>query len=230
MEHLLNLAIGGFLIGIGFLVKANPMAIAGYNTMSEEKRQNVDIDGLSSMMRNYMIGMGLLVIIGGLLLDWMGWQSMSGVLILVSVMVPLPFMLIQAQKYDHNKKSPVKTLFVVTLLVIIFVVTGGSLYYFSQSSEIVVEKNIISISGPFGTKAEIVEAQLVNEIGTIGLKTNGFHLGDVYKGHFKVKDIGDCLLFLESGSAPFIIITTREGSKIVVNGVDDSTAKLILDR
>ena len=58
-----NLIIGAFLILMGFVVKAFPDAIAGYNTMSAEKKKNVDVEGLSSMMRNCLIVKGSLVIV-----------------------------------------------------------------------------------------------------------------------------------------------------------------------
>ena len=56
-----SIGIGLLLIGSGFLVKKYPSLIAGYNTMSEEQQKNVDIEGLSTLMRNSFIFMGLLV-------------------------------------------------------------------------------------------------------------------------------------------------------------------------
>jgi hypothetical protein len=47
-----NLIIGLLMIGIGFLVKLFPNLIAGYNTMSQYAKKNVNSDGLSSYMRN----------------------------------------------------------------------------------------------------------------------------------------------------------------------------------
>ena len=55
-------------------------------------------------------------------------------------------------------------------------------------------------------------------------------MGDVYKGHFMVEQLGECLLYLQSTKGPFIEIVTTDGKKIVVNGVDDSTAKVILEK
>lgn len=52
------------MIGIGFLVKLSPNMLAGYNRMSEEKKKNVDIDGLSTYMRNGFVAIGLAIIIG----------------------------------------------------------------------------------------------------------------------------------------------------------------------
>ena len=56
---ILHVIVGLFLIGLGFLVKSSPDLIAGYNTMPEEKKKNVDIDGLSTYMRNAMVAMGM---------------------------------------------------------------------------------------------------------------------------------------------------------------------------
>jgi hypothetical protein len=43
------------MIGIGFLVKSSPDLIAGYNTMPKEEKKNIDIEGLSTFMRNGLI-------------------------------------------------------------------------------------------------------------------------------------------------------------------------------
>ena len=49
---ILNLIVGLFMIGVGFLVKSSPDLMAGYNTMPKDKKENVDIESLSTFMRN----------------------------------------------------------------------------------------------------------------------------------------------------------------------------------
>ncbi|MEM9672481.1 MAG: DUF3784 domain-containing protein [Bacteroidota bacterium] len=66
--------VGLFLIGSGFLVKKHPDLIAGYNSMSDEQKQRVDIKRLSSHMRNSMIVMGGIVIVGSLLFGYLGFE------------------------------------------------------------------------------------------------------------------------------------------------------------
>ena len=46
---------GLFLILLGFLVKIYPNLLAGYNTMSEAERQQIDIERLSTVARNGLI-------------------------------------------------------------------------------------------------------------------------------------------------------------------------------
>lgn len=230
MLQVVNLIIGAFFIGLGFLVKANPILIAGYNTMPEEKRKNVDIDGLSTVMKNYMIAMGIALIVGGFVFDWLGWKMLADSWIIVCVLGTMPFMLMHAQRFDRNKRSPGKLAFAIALVLVIGLGTIGFLYFSSQPAEIKVTGRQITISGMFGTEAEITNAELIEELGTIELKTNGFHLGEVYKGHFRVAGLGSCRLFLQSASGPYALLTTRNGEKIVVNDADASkTTALVLD-
>jgi len=60
--EIINLITGLFMIGMGFLVKSSPNLIAGYNTMPKDKKKNIDIDGLSTYMRNSLIIIGLSII------------------------------------------------------------------------------------------------------------------------------------------------------------------------
>lgn len=89
------------IIALGFLLKIFPILIAGYNTMTKEQKQNVDIKGFSSLLRNVFIIMGLSVIIFCFLLLW-SWAF--GIIIFGGVI----YLLIRGQKYSlkkRNKKS-----------------------------------------------------------------------------------------------------------------------------
>ncbi len=56
-----HIFIGLFLIIIGFLVSRYPNLIAGYNSLSKEEKEKVDIDRLSNRMKITFIIMGILV-------------------------------------------------------------------------------------------------------------------------------------------------------------------------
>lgn len=102
---LLNLIVGLFMIGIGFLVKSAPDLIAGYNTMSKDKKKNVDIEGLSTFMRNGLITIGLSIIIGYFLFKWIGFTMIANSMILIVISVGVTLLLLKAQKFNHNKKK-----------------------------------------------------------------------------------------------------------------------------
>lgn len=53
---------GLILIVVGLLVKHYPNLLAGYNTMSEEKKKEIDIEKVSTIARNVFVLMGAAVI------------------------------------------------------------------------------------------------------------------------------------------------------------------------
>ncbi|WOK06963.1 DUF3784 domain-containing protein [Imperialibacter roseus] len=230
MGQLVHLIIGTFLIGTGFLVKSYPMLIAGYNTMPEDKRKNVDVDGLSSMIRNHFITMGLVLVVGAYLFLWLGWKNVADSWPIVSIMCILPFTLIQAQRFDHNKTSPTKLLSIAAFVVIFTFGTFFFLHLSIQPPEFAIDGNQLQISGLFGTTVTIENANLNDAIGKIELKTNGFHMGEVYKGHFQVQGMGECLLFLQSTEGPFILIHDGGKETIVLNQASGDATRNRFDK
>lgn len=51
------------LILTGLIVKNNPDLITGYNTLSKEEKEKVDTDKLTQMARNYLVTIGISVLI-----------------------------------------------------------------------------------------------------------------------------------------------------------------------
>jgi len=101
----LNLVLGLLMIGIGFIVKAFPNSIAGYNTMSKEQKKNVDIEKASTFIRNGFIIIGLIIIIGHYLLKWTGLIAIANKIGLISTIIGILIIAIMAQKFDHNKRK-----------------------------------------------------------------------------------------------------------------------------
>lgn len=92
--------MGVILIICGFLVKEYPNLIAGYNTMSKEDKEKVDIDNLSFMMKKGLIIIGAMVIIVGSLMNFFNYKESYGLLITSSIVIfGVIIMIIYAQKY-----------------------------------------------------------------------------------------------------------------------------------
>ena len=102
----ISLIMGLFHIGIGFLVKSTPDLIAGYNTMSKEKKKNVDVAGLSSFMKRGFIIMGISIIVLTLLILVFHLHKLFYVwVMLIITLGGLIILSIKAQKFDGNKKN-----------------------------------------------------------------------------------------------------------------------------
>lgn len=101
MDLTILITSGSFIV-LGFLVKYFPNLIAGYNTMSPEKKKNVDVKGLATFMRNGMIVMGISILAGYYLFLWLGMENIADVIILLVTVPGVIIMLFRAQKFDHN--------------------------------------------------------------------------------------------------------------------------------
>mgnify|MGYP000142903666 CR=1 FL=1 len=95
--------IGFVFIGLGFLVKAFPGLIAGYNTLSDAEKKNVDVSGLSSFVRNCLIGIGLAMFMAIGILDVIHKSSYSSFVFFPIILVGMIVLIVGSQKYDHNK-------------------------------------------------------------------------------------------------------------------------------
>ena len=63
-----SLITGVILILTGLIVKNNPDLLAGYNTLSNEEKENIDTDKLTQIAQKYLVLTGLSVlIVGGIL-------------------------------------------------------------------------------------------------------------------------------------------------------------------
>ena len=94
-----------FLIAIGALCRKYPDLIAGYNTMSADKKKNVDGKGLGKHMGNAMGWTAIACLVCFYLLKLLDADEKvqflvpyNGVLILCLVIAS-----VKAQKYDHNR-------------------------------------------------------------------------------------------------------------------------------
>lgn len=98
--------IAFLFIILGILIKYGKMyfLIAGYNTMSKEEKEKYDIEGIATVFRNGMIGIGLIVIVGYVIAYLTNNESFKEYFFLASMIIGVPYLLIQS----NSKKSKFK--------------------------------------------------------------------------------------------------------------------------
>ena len=218
------------MIGIGFLVKSTPSLIAGYNTMSDDKKKNVDIIGLSTYMRNSLIIIGLSIIAGYYLFKWIGFAVIADSMILIVTIIGVLIMVINAQRFDKNKDKikRAKLTYIILGLVAVFVI--GLFTYGYSPSKVDISNNMIKLSGMYGFEMNVSEldnVELSDMIPDIKTRTNGFSSGEVKKGFFNLDKFGKTRLLISSNKSPYVIMTNNNKDKIIVNFKDKSeTEKL----
>lgn len=78
---LLFVAAGLFLIILGVLVKKHPNLLAGYNTLSESQKKEIDIEKVSTIARNGMVLSGAAVIDGNIIMYFLKTPANTQVII-----------------------------------------------------------------------------------------------------------------------------------------------------
>lgn len=208
------------MIGIGFFVKFSPNLIAGYNTMPKDKKKNVDIEGLSTYVRYSLIIIGLSIIAGYYLFKWIGFTTIANSMILIVTLTGVTIMVINAQRFDHNKNKTKKTKFTYYILgsVISFVI--GLMTYGYIPSKAIIINDTIRFTGMYGFEmntSEIESIELTDMIPTIKMRTNGFSFGLINKGFFNLDKFGKTRLLIHSDKSPFLIISKNNTDKIIIN-------------
>jgi len=65
--------------------------------------------------------------------------------------------------------------------------------------------------GDVYTWESIKSVELVEELPTVEMRTNGSALGSKLKGHFRTKELGSVKLFVNTQKPPFIYLGTDKG-------------------
>lgn len=194
--------------------------ISGYNTMSKEKKKNVDTEGLGRLLGIYSYLIGALLIITGIVYELGYTGIVTPVIILVVILAVL--MIVKSQKFDGNlydedgkfRKGAGKQLvptMIITGITLIFVAV--IMFFSSQSTEITILEDGIQIHGMYGDTYEWEEIETIvlqEALPTIERRTNGSALGPNLKGHFKTKEHGSVKLFVHKETPPFIYLKTKD--------------------
>lgn len=228
---ILTLITGAFMIALGFLVKAVPGLIAGYNTMPAEQKKNVDIEGLSGFKRNGLIAIGSGIIAGYFIFKWLGYITIANAMILVVTLTGVTLLVIFAQKYDHNQHKKTRAAYLILGATMAFV--AGLIAYGFVPTGIHYNRESVRFTGMYGTEvnlSEIAHIELSDTLPDVKMRTNGFEFGPVKKGMFQLAGIGKCRLLIQRNHPPYLLITQQNSEKTILNYKYPNNTRLAFDR
>lgn len=222
---MLTVIIGVVFIALGFLGRVFPNLIAGYSTMTAEQKAKVDINGLSSFMRNGFIAMGALTIAGYYFFMMLNLEVVAEMMVLVSAFLALPYILIGARRFDGNRaQGDAKSSGTRIIYTLIAVAVAGLLFYGLKPSDIEVNETSLRITGMYSEEVlltDIETVELLEAAPSLLVRTNGFSLGSINKGYYKVDGLGKCKVILQSANGPCMLIKTKSG-KCILFGYKDA--------
>ena len=221
--------MGLLFAGIGFLCKAQPDLIAGYNTMSKEEKQNVDIEELSTLLRNGLIIIGGIIIICSVVLEIFNLEILNTIFPTPVIIIGVIILLNKCQKYDHNKKKKNVWVYLIISIIVCLFIIGMSLYGIIPTKTIF-EGEKIQFTGMYGFElyvAEIESFEITDQIPAIKSRANGLSMGHTNKGTFRLESGGRCTLLLNSYQPPYLTVIKNNGEIIIINNEDKSLTEEI---
>lgn len=95
---------------LGLLIKHAKMhfLIAGYNIMPKTKREQFNIEGISTMIRNVFFMMAIVVIIGHFTAKAIDRPELESVPLSLAIIIGLPYLLIKLNSRKFQLNVPVE--------------------------------------------------------------------------------------------------------------------------
>ncbi len=213
--------------------------ISGYNTMSREKKEKVDIKGMARMIGFYSyFNSGIFFLMG-----WMNLLGINGGM-LISIIVVLAstgYMVVKSQRYDGNlfdemgnlKKESRKKYWLPIVILIITLGSAGALMVVSwQDPKVTLTNEGMEIHGIYGSFylwEEVSNVKELSKVPTITVRTNGADFGDKKRGKFRTAEYGAVKLFIVGDEPPFIYFETRN-EKVIFQMSTSSETMQVLER
>jgi len=243
------IAVPFTILAIVLLNGKGAFLIAGFNTMSEEKRATYDEKALCRAVGWLLITITVIMFLFPLAISlqqmWLFWVSFIfvfaltiGFAIYANTGNRFRKSLTPGEQTPTGEKKPMSRGKKVAIVIgIVFSVQicigiGIMIYQGERDPRVYIHPESIQIGAMYGLtidKTDIDEVVLIEksmgEIG-IGTRTNGYDSGgQALKGNFLSAEHGHQLLFVYAGSSPTIQITGAQGLNIFISYRDSETTR-----
>lgn len=230
MEYIIYILGASFII-IGFLTKKYPMLLSGYNTLPEEEREKIDVEKMTSSIRNTSVAIGIILIFGALLLTYFGLSSYMDLFLLSVIIIGVAIIIFNQYKYQRHISK--KNKYGIYLSIIIILIVVSNCIYAGMPASISLTDKELVIKGSYGQTIPIEDiegVELRDDLPEIIKRTNGLSFWKFHKGHFRINEFGDAILYLNSRNAPYLILKLKTQKTIILNRSDSTETLDIYSR
>lgn len=105
-------------------------------------------------------------------------------------------------------------------MILPIILIAALIIYLAIPTYYMVTKERLHISGIYGLTIDmraITSVELIEELPSVSLRTNGIGLGPIKKGFFIVEGLGRCRVLFNGNYSPYLIIRTNNGETIIIN-------------
>jgi len=245
------IALPFVILSIFLLNGKGAFLIAGYNTMSDDKKILYNEKALCKAVGKLLLSMAVFMMLFPITIQfeimWLFWLSFIAFMVLpigfaiyantggryIKEVIPFPATGGAVRK-PMTRSKKLAIIIGIVLSAQLCIGIGIMIYQGERDPRVSIVNNSVRISALYGTDISIESIsgitlipQSMREIG-IGRRTNGYETsGQALKGTFSSQDRGPQLLFVYSSSSPTIRIEVVRGYDIFISYRDGETTKAI---
>lgn len=213
------LPVAAILLLCAYLIRFKKMygMISGYNTMTDEEKNNINKEIMGKTVSIFLIIVAALVVLGAFLFYY-GKDTLG----IICFMLILPAALVEiylSQKYDFNyigkekrQNAILMTAGLGFFFTLVIILVSVSLFTGSKLPDYTLDKDSFNISGTYGESInykDIKSIELKSNLPEKLSKKSGFNFNNILKGRFS-SDIGEIRLYVDTNKKPFIYIKTKD--------------------
>lgn len=223
-----------FMAGVGFIVTPSNARylLSGYNTMTDEERKSVDIQGYLRFFKKFHLVLGASMLLIGLMIYFIKGPDLAVLSVAVAPIAGYIWFIIKSGKYERpeskNRKLAVwfaVPVLAVTLCLVIFLFFRGW-----QDNEAVLSENSISFTGMYGMEIAIDDIDtvyLADKLPKITLRVHGFATGTILKGKFRSAEHGNVTLLVNERKSAYVAIFRKKDTPVFYSGKNADEAALV---
>jgi hypothetical protein len=219
--------------GISFILNKNnaKYLLAGYNSMSEEEKNNFDLEAYLVFFRKFHLVLSISLLIVATVLHFFINSIWSSVFLVLYPICSYTFLIWKSNTYYNkiNKNRKIITFGGVAFMATITLIIVFDFSKTLKDNQLIIHSNSIEINGEYGMdidKNNIKSIKLVSSYPKIISKSNGFTLGFVKKGMFKTNKNTEVKLLINSQKTPLILIITKDNGEIYYSSKNKSNQEI----
>jgi hypothetical protein len=222
--------LAGILLLVCLMVNENnaKYILAGYNAMSKEDREKVELKGFLKLFRRFHVFLALSVFIAGALLHYFVDENSAGLFLIFYPLAAYMYLLWKANQFTDSKEKA-NTVTGILFIFISIVFVGVLLIPDVWDNEITLNKNYLEIHGRYGEKIslqQVSEVKVSKNLPEIKVRSNGVSMGNIKKGFFKTSSGERVKLIVNTPEQPYLEIIKKDGSRLFFNSKKSSSQEI----
>ena len=245
------IAIPFLILAIALLNGKGAFLIAGFNTMSDEKRATYDEKALCSAVGWLLIALLVLMFLFPIAIwlqqMWLFWLSFTLIMVLTfgfaiyantgnrfrKSALPEETSEIRERKSEPKGKK-LAIIIIIAMSVLILIGVGIMIFLGERDPVVTIHNDSIKISALYGLTINYSDIEYITLLGKnmrgigVGTRINGYSTsGQALKGNFSSAEHGQHLLFVYSSSSPTIQIVRANGVDVFISYRDSEKTREI---